>query len=302
MATNDRGKALGRIAAVCAALALLATSLLAAVEPVSGSTPQTSRRIVWKDPDGNPLPFQSDDEIIEFLRTAGIESEADIPTGITNPRQVVLEKDGVRMRAVLRDYEETFTERRIEGTFYARLRDSYVFDVPAYAMSRLLGLDNVPPVVFRRRGEQRVSLQIWVEGATMERDRMEQGLRPPSTQFHRQQIQNMWVFDSIIGNIDRHTGNRMADDDGDIWLIDHSRSFLRSDRHMRYLERITACERRLFERIKTLTKEELDEITAPLTGSEVDWILRRRDKVVAHIENLIETRGEGAVLFDLSDG
>ena len=42
-------------------------------------------------------------------------------------------------------------------------------------------------------------------------------------------------------------------------------------------------------------------VTAPpLSASEVNWVLRRRDKVAAHIEALIAERGEGAVLFDNS--
>jgi len=295
----SRSAARGRVIAVCAAVALLTSSLLPAAEPVAAAATGTSRRVIWQDPDGDPLPFQSDEEIIEFLRSAGIESEEDIPTGVTNPRQAVLERNGVRMRAALRDYEETFTELRIEREFYGRLRDSFTFDVPAYELARLLGLDNIPPVTYRRLGSRRVTLQIWLEGGTMERGRV---LPPPSAQHYRQQTQNMKVFDSIIGNIDRHSGNYLADDDGDFWLIDHSRSFVRNADKMPYLEEIVACERRLFERIKTLTREEILAATSPtLTESEVDWVMRRRDKVVAHIENLIETRGgEGAVLFDVS--
>ena len=59
------------------------------------------------------------------------------------------------------------------------------------------------------------------------------------------------------------------------------------------------CSRRLFERIKTLNREELLPLMSPpLTASEVDWTLRRRDKVVEHIQGLIETRGADIVLFD----
>ena len=290
-----------RAISVCVAVTLLTSPLLPAAETGPTWATEASQRVIWQDPAGNPLPFQSDEEIIEFLRSASIESEEDIPTGVTKPRKAILEKDGVRMRAALRDFEETFTGQRFERVFYARLRDSFTFDVPAYELSRLMGLDNVPPVTFRRLGSRRVTLQIWLEGGMMERDRVANSLAPPSAQRHRQQVQNMKVFDSIVGNIDRHTGNYMADDDGDFWLIDHSRSFVRNADDMPYLEEIVACERRLFERIKTLAREEILSVTSPtLTASEVDWILRRRDKVVAHIENLIETRGgEGAVLFDV---
>ncbi len=286
---------------LAAALALV-TSTVAAVAPGLAAEHPTRQSAEsgphWKDPDGKPLPFQSDEEILEFLRTARIESVTDIELGVTNPRRVVLAKDGVRMRAALRDYDETFSRRTFDGVFYPRLRDAFVFDVPAYEMALLLGLNHVPPVTFRRIGADRVSLQAWLEGALMETDRIAQGIDPPSFQRFRQQTQDMRVFDSLIGNVDRNTGNILMDDDWNFWLIDHSRAFMRND-NARYLERVQACSRQLFARLKTLTAEEmLPVMSPPLTESEVDWVLRRRDKVAAHIDALIAERGEDAVLFD----
>ena len=287
-----------RLAAV---LALVASTLAAVAPGLAAEHPGRQRSEsgpLWKDPDGNPLPFQSDEEIIEFMRTAEIESVADIELGVTNPRRVVLAKDGVRMRAALRDYDETFTRRTFDGVFYPRLRDAFVFDVPAYEMAVLLGLNHVPPVTFRRIGADRVSLQAWLEGALMETDRIAQGIDPPSFQRFRQQTQDMRVFDSLIGNVDRNTGNILMDAEWNFWLIDHSRAFIHSD-DTRYLEHIQACSRQLFARLKTLTAEEmLPVMSPPLTESEVDWVLRRRDKVAAHIDALIAERGEDAVLFD----
>lgn len=279
--------------------ALLSTFSIPATAPAATAVTPAFQHPDWKDPDGNPLPFRSDAEIIEFLRSARIESSVDIPMGVTNPRQVILQKDGVSMRAVLRDYDETFEQKKLGDEFFARLRDSFVFDVSAYKLARLLDLDNIPPVTFRRIGDQRVTLQAWLEGALMEADRVEQGLSPQSFQRHREQMQNMWVFDSLIGNVDRHARNFLWDEEGDLWLIDHSRSFRRND-DTRYLEKISMCGRALFERVKTLRRDELLEVLSPpLTESEVDWVLRRRDKVVDHIEELIATRGdESIVLFD----
>jgi hypothetical protein len=259
----------------------------------------TPQEITWKGPDGSPLPFRSDEEVVEFLQEAEIQSSSDIPFGVTNPRNVVLQRGGLLLRAALRDYDEVFEEARVGDDFFPRLRDSFIFDVPAYQMSRLLGLDNIPPVVFRRIGNRRVTLQAWREGALMEFDRLEQGIEPPSYRRYREQEQNMRVFDSIIGNVDRHNRNFLTDEDGRFWLIDHSRSFLRSDRTP-YLDSVTMCGRTLFERIKALQRAELLELLSPpLSESEVDWVLRRRDKVVAHIEEVIATRGdENIVLFD----
>ena len=107
-----------------AALALVAWAVTA-VTPLAAERPARQdgeSGPVWKGPDDKPLPFQSDEEILEFLRTAEIESVTDIELGVTNPRRVVLVKDGVRMRAALRDYDETFERQRFDGIFYLRLR------------------------------------------------------------------------------------------------------------------------------------------------------------------------------------
>lgn len=277
----------------------LAAGIATAPPPAAAQAQDNSgdARYVWKDPDGRPLPFQSDEQVLEFLRTAEIESIEGIELGVTNPRQVVLQKDGVRMRAALRDYEETFTARRFDGVFYARLRDSYLFDVAAYETARLLGLNNVPPVVLRRVGGDQVSVQAWLEGGLMESDRIAGDAAPPSALRFRQQTQDMRAFDTLIGNVDRNTGNILYDEDGDFWLIDHSRAFQRDD-DTRYLDRVTGISRSLFVRLQQLERDELMErLSPPLTPSEVDWMLRRRDKLVAHINRLIEERGEEAVLF-----
>ena len=88
------------------------------------------------------------------------------------------------------------------------------------------------------------------------------------------------------------------DEDFNIWLIDHSRAFMRND-ETRYLPRVTGCSRELYERLQALTYEQLEPLLSPpLTDSEVRWVLRRRDKVIEHIDALIAERGEGAVLFE----
>jgi len=279
-------------------MALSAVSLSTAGQEARRSDRRPGAGEFWKDPDGDPLPFQTDTEILEFLRTADILAIEDITLGVTNPRSVILHKDGVRMKAALRDYDEIFEEVRLP-VFYARLRDSYVFDIAAYGLARVIGLDNIPPVTFRRIGNDRVTLQAWLEGSLMESTRIAEDITPPSAARFRQQTQDMRVFDSVIGNVDRNTGNILMDGDWNFWLIDHSRTFMRND-DTYYLDRVTACSRWLYERLKTLTLDEIMPVMSPpLTVSEVNWVLLRRDKVIAHIDALIERMGDpGAVLLE----
>ncbi len=282
-----------------ARLILVLAAVLALFQPLSwAAPPEGGNDVPWKDRFGEPLPFQSHAEIVEFMRTAEIQAVEDLEVGITDPRRVELVKDGITMRAALRDFDETYERMRFEREFYTHLRDSYLFDLAAYEMAALLGLNNIPPVTLRRVNGVEASLQIWLEDALVEWDRFEGKIVPPDEMEFQKQRQNMRVFDSVIGNVDRNNGNILYDQEWNHWLIDHSRSFLRTDEKMPYLEEIHWCGRQVYERLKELDHDHLVELLSPvLTASEVEWMLKRRDKVIARLDGLIAERGESAVLF-----
>ncbi len=48
---------------------------------------------IWLGPDGNPLPFKTDEEVMEFMRMARVVSVREIDKGITRPEVVMLEKE-----------------------------------------------------------------------------------------------------------------------------------------------------------------------------------------------------------------
>ncbi|HYN44248.1 MAG TPA: hypothetical protein VE129_20905, partial [Thermoanaerobaculia bacterium] len=143
-----------------------AAALARAAGPASAAAPVPAAAMRWTDPDGKPLPFKTDEELLEFLRTAEVKKEKELSTGITHPLKLLLEKDGVRANAVFRSVsEEKRSVAFARGESELFFRDSYLFEPAAYEMSLLLGLDNVPPVTLRKHGGKSGSVQIWVEGA-----------------------------------------------------------------------------------------------------------------------------------------
>src|SRR3990172_7433868 len=56
-------------------------------------------------PDGNSLPFENDDELMEFLRTAEVIDGSTIGRGITRAQKMLLEKNGVRAHAIFREFD-----------------------------------------------------------------------------------------------------------------------------------------------------------------------------------------------------
>lgn len=253
---------------------------------------------VWLGPDGNPLPLQSDEEIMEFLRTAKLVSMREIGQGITRPRKVLLEKGGIRMNAVFHDInEEKDVAQMATGQRELFFRDTYIFQCAAYELARMLGLDNVPPVVERKLRGELGSLQIWVERTMRETDRQKRKIPPPDVVYWNRQIQLMRIFDRLIYNTDRNMGNILIDESWKVWMIDHTRAFRR---HAELQEPgvILQCERGFWEKLKSLNEAEARQrLKKYLRSTEIEAIFKRRQKIVDHIQKLINEKGESRVLF-----
>ena len=67
----------------------------------------TGTEAAWLGPDGEPVPFESDAQILDFLRDATVVSIETIPVGVTEPRKALLELDGGLAHAIVRDVERT---------------------------------------------------------------------------------------------------------------------------------------------------------------------------------------------------
>ena len=81
-------------------------------------------------------------------------------------------------------------------------------------------------------------------------------------------------------------------------MIDHTRAFqVRLD--PMNIEKIMWCERGLWQKLQSLDVAQLtSRVDEFVTDFEIREVLRRRDLLVAHIQRLIDERGEGAVIFE----
>jgi hypothetical protein len=244
----------------------------------------------WLGPDGRPLPFASDDELLDFLRTAEVVESEDIPVGITKPLKLVLEKDGVRARAAFRYEEVERKDVSIEGRHYRRFRDSCRFECAAYRLARLLGLDRVPPTANRKFQGRSGSVQIWVEGSLDEEGK---DFRPPNPLAYVQQTWDQDFFDNLVFNVDRNSTNIIVDQSYKLWLIDHTRAF-QPVPELLDAERVTRINRTMWTRLREMDEDALKEAVRPyLDGEEVMCLARRRELLLEHVEALVAERGEG---------
>lgn len=252
----------------------------------------------WMGINGQTLPFTTHGEVLEYLRTAEVVGSVEIKGSLNRPLKLTLEKDGVQAHAIFRTVEVERDEMRHVQEHARGFRDSYVFEVAAYELSRLLELDNVPPAVLRNIGREKGSVQLWVEQAMGVEERMEQGIDSRYEQLWLFQKQNMVVFDNLIYNFDRNPGNILIDSSGKVWFVDHTRSFkelpVLSDR-----AQMKVLEKRFWDRLRDLDPEAVRERLDPyLDGREIEALLARQKKIVKTIKKRIAQYGEQAILFE----
>ncbi len=252
----------------------------------------------WRGPDGEPLPFRDDAEVMEFLRTADVVKAKELGKGINRPLKVLLDRDGLQAHAVFRRVNADLPSYRPPGsTHVPSFRDSFMFEPAAYKLGRLLGVRNIPPVALRRYDGRDGTIQLWIENAFDEEKRLERGLSPPDPDGWQRQRNLRRVFDALIHNIDRNRGNVLYDPDWYPWLIDHTRSFV-AETDLEDGKKIRRCDRDLWRRLQTVDRQAAAAALEPyLTRPELRALMIRWQKLVEHFEDLIAEHGEGSVLF-----
>jgi hypothetical protein len=257
---------------------------------------------LFLDVEGQPLPVQSDAAIENLLAEGVVVSMKKIPVGVTLPRKTLLASGTLQFNAVFKDKDEKKKNVRDttagKKTFYLVWRDSYVYDIAAYHVDRLFGFERVPPVVPRKIKGKDGSLGIWLEGTITEKERLENGIDPPEVARFNQQKATMHLFDNLTANRDSNLGNALIDGNWRLWFIDCSRCFGTS-KDLLYPEAITHCDRAVWKTLQAADRHAAEETLSPyLSGIEIDALFARRDKLVEHIQGLIDNLGEDLVLFD----
>jgi hypothetical protein len=187
--------------------------------PAAAVAAETTRD--WARPYG-----MSDAELEGFLRTADITLVEDLAEGVTRPQRLTLERDGRTMRAVFKTVDTNpGLERQRRWSREHDLADRHVYDVVAYRLDRILGVDMVPVAVERVVDGRSGTVQYWIENSINENQRRAQEIPRSSDCSFAPQFNIMNVFDLLIFNTDRNLGNILYDADQHIWLIDHTRAF-----------------------------------------------------------------------------
>lgn len=288
-------------APVVRAVSLAGALALALLLPPGGAAGAhqgwAERRFVARD--GSPLPLSTHEAVVDFLTHADVVETEELPTGTTQPHRVTLTRDELTLRAIFRAVDvDREALRTRDGAAYAAFYDRAIHELAAYRLAMALGIDMIPPVVERRLLGSNGTLQLWIEGAMTETERVRQKLQPPRVGPWRRQHQIMRVFDALVHNSDRNTGNRLIDGDWNLWMIDHTRTFQRP-RGRTQFPRVNQLPAPLWDKLRNLGEDELralvESYVEPL---QIASLLARHRALVGHIERLIEERGADAVLVE----
>lgn len=239
------------------------------------------------------------EQVKNFLLTAKVIKSRDSSTGITHPLRLTLSDGNITHDASFQSVDEhknleEFASGRMEMNF----TDSYKYNIAAYAVAELLGVDDMLPVYVPRKWSGRSgSLSWWLPVKMDEEQRLKKKIEVPDQDAWNKQMYRVRVFDQLVYDTDANLTNVLIGEDWKVYRVDFTRAF----RTIKTLQRPTdlvRCDRQLLAKLKALDRAQLAAQTKGfLSKAEVDAVMARRDKMVQHFEQLIAKQGEDQVLY-----
>jgi hypothetical protein len=234
----------------------------------------------------------SREEQERFLLDAKVVERRTLSVGITNSQRATL-TDGktthdAHFQTVDISKPRFETARGVEINF----RDSYKFNIAAYRLDKLLGLNMVPVSVERRIAGSGGALTWWVDDVLMmEKDRYLKGIEPPDKEAWNRQIYQARVFNQLVANTDPNLGNFVITNDWKLWMVDFTRAF-RAHRDLLDSDQLVCIDPKFQEALRGLSEESVkDELGRLLSRFELEGLLARRGKIIGFFDHKAAAQG-----------
>ena len=246
--------------------------------------------------DDEPL---TKDQIKQFLQTADVIKSKPSPRGVTHPLRLTLSNGAITHDASFQAVDEhkpkmDLGNGRVETDFV----DSYKYNIAAYEIAELIGMDNMVPVYVERKWDGKTgSLSWWLPVKMDDAERFEKKIEPPDAEKWNRQMFRIRVFDELVYDTDPNLTNVLIGPDWSVYRVDFSRA-IRKSKDLREEKNLVKCDRQLLEKLKALKADDVSQKTKRyLTKDEINAVMARRDKIVAKFQSLIAQKGEKEILY-----
>ena len=244
-------------------------------------------------------PTLNKEQIKQFLLTARVVKSEQAKKGITQTLRLTLSDGTVTHDASFQKIDEHKPRMELASGTELGFVDSYKYNIAAYQLAEMLGLDDIVPVYVERKWKgDSGSLSWWLPVKMDEKERVAQKIAVPDPDAWNNQMYKVRVLDQLVYDSDPNLTNVLITNDWKIWRIDFTRAFRLHKDLKDPTANLVHCDRQLFEKLKALDGNELTERTKHyLTKDEVKAVMARRDKIVEQFQKLIAEKGENEVLY-----
>jgi hypothetical protein len=235
----------------------------------------------------------------EFLINAKVIRSRQLDTGVTRSYRLTLSDGNITHDAHFQSIDERRSYKQLERGGEMNFVDSYLYNIAAYELAKLIGLDYLLPVTVERKWGGKIGAASWWLSTQMnEGERQKKKISPPDPEAWNNSMHKIRVFAELIYDTDRsNPGNILIGNNWELYIIDFTRAF-RLYHDLRNAKNLERCSRDLLQKLQALDSDVLAANAGQyLNKAEIEGVLKRRDKIVAHFEKLISEKGEGAVLY-----
>jgi hypothetical protein len=240
----------------------------------------------------------SKEQIKQFLLTAKVVGSKPSSKGITHPARLTLSDGTITHDASFQVVDEHKAIKELGVGSEINFVDSYKYNIAAYQLAELIGMDDLLPVYVERKWQGHTgSLSWWLPVKMDEAERYKQKIAAPDVDAWNNQMYKIRVFDQLVADTDANLTNVLIGENWEIWRVDFSRAF-RLNKDLKNPKDLVRCDRQLLEKLKALDGDVFKEKAKQyLTKDEASAVMARRDKIVAQFQKMIAEKGEKEVLY-----
>jgi hypothetical protein len=247
-------------------------------------------------------PNLTEEQKIDFLQHAKVIASEREKKGKSNASHLTLSDGKLTHGASFQPIDEKKAQGPGPGGgIELNFRDYWGYNIAGYRIAKLLGMDDMVPVYTERKWNGTTgAISFRVPDVQFdEADRYGRKIEVPGPvrEAWNKQMYKVRILTQLFYDMDDNLTNVLITKDWKIWRIDFTRGF-RLQHDLKNSKDLVQCDRQVLAKLRLLGYDQVFDATKPyLTKDEVKALIARRDKMVAHFDELVAQKGESEVLY-----